>query len=58
MCGRIFIQPTSTQNEVLSGLGLGGIELPTFNNLAPTENFPPSMQESKRFRPARPFGAR
>lgn len=38
MCGRIFIQPTSRQNEPLSGLGLGGIELPTLNNVAPTES--------------------
>lgn len=40
MCGRIFIQPSSKLNELLSSFGLGGVELPELNNLAPTENIP------------------
>jgi putative SOS response-associated peptidase YedK len=40
MCGRIFIQPSSKLNELLSGLGLEGADLPKLNNLAPTENIP------------------
>ena len=40
MCGRIFIQPSSRLNELLSGLVVGGVELPKLNNLAPTENVP------------------
>ncbi|HEY6130427.1 MAG TPA: SOS response-associated peptidase [Halioglobus sp.] len=40
MCGRIFIQPGAALNVLLSGLGLGGVELPKCNNLAPTEAIP------------------
>ena len=40
MCGRIFIQPSAKLNELLSGLGLAGIELPKLNNIAPTEDIP------------------
>lgn len=40
MCGRIFIQPSSQLTELLSGLGLGTVELPKRNNVAPTETIP------------------
>ncbi len=40
MCGRIFIQPSSALNELLSSFGLQGVDLPKLNNAAPTETIP------------------
>jgi putative SOS response-associated peptidase YedK len=37
MCGRIFVKPSSNTSKLLATLGLEGCELPTLNNVAPTE---------------------
>ncbi len=39
MCGRIFVKPSSNTSKLLAALGLEG-ELPTLNNVAPTETIP------------------
>jgi putative SOS response-associated peptidase YedK len=40
MCGRIFIKPGVNTSNLLAGLGLECVELPTLNNVAPTEQIP------------------
>jgi putative SOS response-associated peptidase YedK len=47
MCGRIFVKPSSGMSKLLVGLGLEGYELPTLNNLAPTEAIPVIAHDSK-----------
>lgn len=39
MCGRIFVRPSKAQQLFLESLGID-MELPTLNNLAPTEAIP------------------
>lgn len=40
MCGRIFVKPSEGMSKILAGLGLEGYELPTLNNVAPSETIP------------------
>lgn len=40
MCGRIYIQPSKSLDDLLSGLGVSGVELPTRYNVAPTNEVP------------------
>lgn len=48
MCGRIFIKPSATLEELLASFGIYG-DLPQLNNLAPTEAVPVLRESNEGF---------